>query len=63
MKFSYQALINPYRVGCEDGIEIFYLMLGFNVSFGTREEYLTDALTVIWFFYVYFLWEIGGRSS
>ena len=41
MKFYVsKALINPYRVGCEDGIEIFYLMLGFNVSFGTREEIL-----------------------
>lgn len=40
MKFSYQAILNLHRVSIENGIEIVYLMLGLNVSFGTREKIL-----------------------
>lgn len=40
MKFSYQAILNQHRVSMENEIEILYLMLGLNVSFGTREKIL-----------------------
>lgn len=63
MKFSYQAILNLHRVSIENGIEIVYLMLGLNVSFGTRENIEPNALIVIRFFDVYFMEKIGGRSS
>ena len=49
MKFSYQAILNLHRVSMENGIEIVYLMLGLNVSFGTRENIEPNALIVIRF--------------
>ena len=62
-EISYQAILNLHRVSIENGIEIVYLMLGLNVSFGTRENIEPNALIVIRFLMCIFMEKIGGRSS